>query len=1016
LADLTLILAGPIIRRVEPTLVCIWVALSQPKSIRLTVFEGRQVAGIGPDIFIGGNPLTFGATNTLPLGTNLHIGVVYAQQLPEQALTPGLNYSYNLSFGPVVANQKPGSNFFPSLVVPTADLKTEGLLANQPINGHPNLPLGYDIGELPGFAMPPAQLTDLRLLHGSCRRPGHKYESGQGKNSFDGMAWIDDLIINWRTGASGSLPFDANVRPHQLFLTGDQIYADDVATPLLPMLNRVGNQVIGKTELLPTRYPPDDTPPAKKETFLNAPKQPGFATIDAFIAKMKADGKKPLEELKKDRRVRVLNDPCFDRQFILLYEQAFTREPGFQTDPAAPEGVRFWPADLRHFPAGLRRPVMDCEAKFSGSNHLMSLGEYCAMYLAVWCNAVWEMQGDDPALPTVEQIYTLPSGDLPQIWDYHACDPDKKVVHPRKDRAAVDKFLQDEKRGKASVIQGVKDDNDTLGVFFASLARVRRALANIPTYMVFDDHDITDDWNLSRAWRDRVFTSPLGRRILTSSLVAYALFQDWGNDPKRYEKGAYRSLLDEAINLFPASASSGPAIPAMTKLEKLFALNQPNPEPAPELKWHFSIDGPRHRVVVLDTRTRRVYRSRNLPPGLLSPEALKEQLPDPSEKPLPAGIDILIVISQTPPLLPSLATSVILPLLTAKYEFKKSEELANLAGTEPDNEIWPGDETAFKSFLERLAQYKRAVVLSGEVHYGYTAQLSLWKKGIPRLTLPASLESALNSGPLTLTVVAAFQTAGVALDVTSRLSVREGNNEWVIVDSVNKKTYFIRKETTGLNVFEENGPARVANFVSSGIKNAKDLIVTLGRGLGFAFSLIDLTPAERMIWEASNPPPLVVPPEIRLSPPVRDRMGSLPVILPSGNWPPGVTSVRQPDTAWRIDLVRDERPDSERADFTRPAGPAPEFDTADINGSYRKIAARHAAQIGKLRFSRGVVYQANLGLVRFEFEGENLVACHDLYSHPPNKHQAALINVYRVPLSLFEDERPRLKYDLPVES
>ena len=136
----------------------------------------------------------------------------------------------------------------------------------------------------------------------------------------------------------------------------------------------------------------------------------------------------------------------------------------------------------------------------------MSLGEYSAMYLAVWCNAVWEMQGNDPALPTVEQIYALPPGDLPQIWDYHACDPDKKVVHPRKDRAAVDKFLQDEKRGKASVIQGVKDDNDTLGVFYDSLPRVRRALANVPTYMVVDDHDVTDDWNLGRAWRDRVFT------------------------------------------------------------------------------------------------------------------------------------------------------------------------------------------------------------------------------------------------------------------------------------------------------------------------------------------------------------------------------------------------------------------------------------------------------------------------------------------------------------------------------
>ena len=199
------------------------------------------------------------------MGTNLHIGVVYAELLPEQALTPGINYSYNLSFGPFVTSQKPGASFFASLVVPTADLVSEGLTNSQPIKGRPNLPIGYGLGELPGFALPPAQLTDLRLLHGSCRRPGHKYEKGQGKNSFDGMAWIDDLILEWRKGTPTSLPFDANVRPHQLFLTGDQIYADDVATPLLPMLNRLGNTLIGKTELLPTRYPPDDSPTSKKK-------------------------------------------------------------------------------------------------------------------------------------------------------------------------------------------------------------------------------------------------------------------------------------------------------------------------------------------------------------------------------------------------------------------------------------------------------------------------------------------------------------------------------------------------------------------------------------------------------------------------------------------------------------------------------------------------------------------------------------------------------------------------------
>ena len=71
--------------------------------------------------------------------------------------------------------------------------------------------------------------------------------------------------------------------------------------------------------------------------------------------------------------------------------------------------------------------------------------------------------------------------------------------------------------------------------------------------MIFDDHDVTDDWNLGRAWRDRVFTAPLGRRIIMSALVAYVVFQDWGNDPKRYHEaqGVYRDLLDQAFEYQP---------------------------------------------------------------------------------------------------------------------------------------------------------------------------------------------------------------------------------------------------------------------------------------------------------------------------------------------------------------------------------------------------------------------------------------------------------------------------------
>ena len=169
--------------------------------------------------------------------------------------------------------------------------------------------------------------------------------------------------------------------------------------------------------------------------------------------------------------------------------------------------------------------------------------------------------------------------------------------------------------------------------------------------MVFDDHDITDDWNLGRAWRDRVFTSPLGRRILMNAMVAYVVFQDWGNDPCATAQGPYRGLLDQAFEYQPRTVlpfslrDRARSSLAERKLAEALRFQPADPEkPAPKVKWHFTIDGPRHRVVALDTRTRRSFRSRYLPSGAPlgeGPRGAADRAR--SEKPLPAGVDILIV-------------------------------------------------------------------------------------------------------------------------------------------------------------------------------------------------------------------------------------------------------------------------------------------------------------------------------------------------------------------------------------
>ena len=159
----------------------------------------------------------------------------------------------------------------------------------------------------------------------------------------------------------------------------------------------------------------------------------------------------------------------------------------------------------------------------------MSFGEYCALYLDVWSNAGWEVDGRQADVPDARaDLQRSPRSPRSSGTCTAASRADELSAHERR-RPACARYGQARAREAAAPTQRI----NTLTTFFDSLPRVRRALANVPTYMVFDDHDVTDDWNISRAWRDQVYTSPLGRRIVTGALAAYALFQDWGNDPLR---------------------------------------------------------------------------------------------------------------------------------------------------------------------------------------------------------------------------------------------------------------------------------------------------------------------------------------------------------------------------------------------------------------------------------------------------------------------------------------------------
>ena len=914
--DLPLLLAGPILRRVEPTLVSVWVALSSPASLRLRVWEGRKRSGTD-DAVLFEHPVAAPVTS-LRIGAKLHIAQV-TLKVPDnstQTLQADRVYSYDLEFD---FGGDTGKKTLASL----------HLLEAGSDGGIPRAPLGFEPDFLPSFAPPPSELDNLKILFGSCRRPAHP--------DPDAMVWIDDLLLK------DDAYKDARRRPHQLFLGGDQIYADDVTEMHMLLVTQLGVELVGTEG--PDRHAVEQV---KLDGVLSRP------------LSVTPDPEKPLDSYKTESDEREL------------------------------------PADRAHFPEGKRLHLTLRAAQFTssdGDSHLISFGDFAAMYLTVWSPDTWGTQVPgvrvklDPAHNddsrelswndelTADSEIVLPAVEFPESIPKHLYrDPtelterEKEAIEKRKKADAKLTAEQLAKR-KADAAQKDKAKRQrslhghlrVLAEFRRGLPKVRRAMANVPTYMIFDDHDVTDDWNLNPLWRDRVMTTALGVVILRNALASYAVFQDWGNDPAKYEKSAnHRDMLQQVAKLFPEGATRGPDATAAARLDELYGFDLRGSlqidgigvdATKPPVTWHFGIDGPKHRVIALDNRTRRSFVSRNGPPGNVAIDAQVDQIP---EAPLPDGKEVLLVVAPLQVIGPPMLDEVVAPLTYRIFDtigalggLRGGEPklapgsktgLRGMLGTNPDAiEAWAFDAITFEALLRRLEPYRKVVLLSGDVHYSASAQMSYWKGSATQ-------------------------------------------------------------------------PARFAQFTSSGFKNVMPTYIrAIDRALGFAQQLIRARIGiERIGWDKPQDGMVLLPDgvnEAALVPALRARLRETPVMVPTSGWPDEnegdaddpakktrLNPAVPPDWRWRVKALVDERKDSDRP---KPAQPLA-IDVAAIDAllttsetnpvagqaaqAYLLLAARHQDAIEKTKNSRQILFRSNFGLVRFEHDGTKLVAVHELIS------------------------------------
>ncbi|MDT9692240.1 alkaline phosphatase D family protein [Streptomyces sp. P9(2023)] len=120
---------------------------------------------------------------------------------------------------------------------------------------------------------------------------------------------------------------------------------------------------------------------------------------------------------------------------------------------------------------------------------------------------------------------------------------------------------------------------------------VRWLLSTVPSCMIFDDHDVIDDWNTSAAWLARMRATHWWSERVLSGLMSYWVYQHLGNlspaelatDPLYAE---IRSAPDgtDPLRRFAAEADADPAC----------------------VRWSYRRDLGRTRLLMIDTRAARL--------------------------------------------------------------------------------------------------------------------------------------------------------------------------------------------------------------------------------------------------------------------------------------------------------------------------------------------------------------------------------------------------------------------------
>lgn len=792
ISGLPLVLAGPIVRKTTRTSVSIWIALKESATLELVIKSNPDLRNIASS-----------TASTKSFGRHLHIAVITVSGLN---LEPNRIYHYDINF--------PGSK----TLVSQGILESAGGVSKLVYGGH----------MLPSFMLPSDNMHNLRIIHASCRKP-HGGENGDmNKDAFEAV----HNILN----RTHHLP---NERPQQLYLTGDQIYADDVSDLLLFMLRDAENILLGWS------------------TREQLPSAPNHITLS------------PLHRLPL---IRTAGFTCGD----------------------------------------------------VGKSHLLRLGEYYSMYLFAWSEVLWPTNSN---FPSYDRDYSS-----------YAADEDAYNIS-----GELTQRKYEEKKQK-------------LIDFRNSIPYVRKLLANISTYMIFDDHEITDDWFLNRTWVDNVYTSRDGKRIIQNGLSAYAVFQGWGNKPEVFNNSSSNEnrLLNALTTLNQNGISGISQDSTWSDISNIILPNLSGNNLTGGINWSYSLSFDLFNVIVLNTRTNRsLYRGFA---GLLSNDAIQTQIRDRVSEKLPQH-NFTLIISPAPVFGLPLMEELIQPVVSRFAGYPTG-----------DYEPWVADRNKFEHFLKEVSAFRRVLFLSGDVHYSFSNSVDYWDKrtGTEVISKFVNLTSS------------SLKNSKNGLDGTTTLADLINNHiPEIILNIENDGIYTCWSNSPGSAIIRERSNKILGGLVEINVVQER---VTVNRGSGSGIAH----------WHHLVPYSSFYP--IARRPIARTRYITREWVDPD----PGYT----PDWQYKIVFESDYRSDIDRMSGTMP--------TLSVTSGSIGTGSRHGT-LSTTRSNHTIVGHNNIGEIVFQW-GTNEVdkkVIHKIWSRVGNDFVPFTVHLLDFGIASTTDQRPR---------